>query len=374
MSITENHQGEITGQVVSETHLFSPLHIRSITFRNRLVVSPMCMYSSEDGFANDWHLVHLGSRAVGGAGLVFTEAIAVEPHGRISPNDLGIWKDEHIEMLSRITAFIKQHGAVPGTQLAHAGRKASTQRPWDGGKPIHDPTQGGWKPVGPSPIPFNTNYAVPDELSHAEIQKIKAAFAAAARRALQAGFEVIEVHGAHGYLLHEFLSPISNQRTDEYGGNLENRERLMLEVVQAIRKEWPEHLPLMVRLSATDWLPDQPDSWKLEDTIHLSARLKNYGVDMIDVSSGGNAHNQQLQVGPGYQVEFAKAVRREAGIMTTAVGLITGAEQADRIVRSGQADMVAMARELLRDPYFPLHAARELGHDIRWPDQYLRAK
>lgn len=372
MSLTEK---DVTiSSLTAQAHLFAPLTIRGVTFRNRIAVSPMCEYSSEDGFANDWHLVHLGTRAVGGAALVFTEAAAVQDIGRISPQDLGIWKDEHIEMLTRIVSFIKSQGAVAGIQLAHAGRKASTRRPWEGGKPITDNAEGGWLPVGPSDIAFDKEYAVPHTLTRDEIQGIVKAFAEAARRSRQAGFEVIEIHGAHGYLIHEFLSPISNQRTDEYGGSVANRQRIVIEIADAIRQEWPQELPLFLRLSATEWLPGNSDSWKLSDTLELAKALQSHGVDVIDASSGGNSPAQQIQLKPGYQVPFAEAIRREGGLMTAAVGLITEAEQANAVIRAGQADMICVGRELLRNPYWPLHAARQLGHDIQWPPQYLRAK
>ncbi|MEI7556101.1 NADH:flavin oxidoreductase/NADH oxidase [Candidatus Chlorohelix sp.] len=368
MSLTDNKPENIQNPKNTDKRLFSPINIKGITFRNRIVVSPMCQYSGEDGFATDWHLVHLGSRAVGGAGLIIAEATAVEARGRISPNDLGIWKDEHIEMLSRITRFIKENGSVAGIQLAHAGRKAGVARPWDGSKP------GNWQTVAPSAIPFEPSHPVPQELTLAEIGEVIAAFGTATKRAVRAGFEVIEIHGAHGYLVHEFLSPISNSRTDEYGGSFENRVRLLLEIVRAVKAELPTELPLLVRLSATDWLPDNPDSWKLEDTVQLARLLKKEGVDAIDVSSGGNAYNQKIQLEPGYQVPFAEAVRQEAEILTVAVGLITEAEQAEQIVNKGQADFVALGREFLRDPYFPLQAAKELGQEIAWPLQYLRSK
>lgn len=353
------------------TSLFTPLELRDVTLRNRIAVSPMCQYSSRDGFANDWHLVHLGSRAVGGAGLVFTEATAVTPEGRISPEDLGIWKDDHVEFLSRITAFLKAHGAVPGMQLAHAGRKASTAAPWKG----HDalaPDQGGWRPVlGPSAEPFDAASPTPEALDEAGIRRIVTAFASAASRCLAAGFEVAEIHAAHGYLLHEFLSPIANRRTDRYGGSFENRARLVLEVAEAVRAVWPERLPLVARLSCTDWLPD---AWDLAQSIELSRRLKERGVDLIDCSSGAIVPQAPIPVGPGYQTEFAAKIRQEAGIATGAVGMITAPAQADHILRSGQADLVLLARELLRDPYWPLHAATALGVDLAWPAQYERGK
>ncbi|HUK17552.1 MAG TPA: NADH:flavin oxidoreductase/NADH oxidase [Bryobacteraceae bacterium] len=350
-------------------HLFGPLRVRDVTFRNRIAISPMCQYSSEDGFANDWHLVHLGSRAVGGAAAVITEAAAVEPRGRISPHDLGIWSDDHIEMLGRIARFIAGQGAVPGMQIAHAGRKASTARPWEGGGPI-SPFGGGWRPVAPSPIPFRAGDPAPAELSAAEIACVVEAFAAAARRVLAAGFELLEIHCAHGYLAHEFLSPLSNRRTDDYGGSLENRMRFALEVAAAVRHAWPERLPLFVRISATDWMRG---GWTPDDSVELARRLRGLGTDLIDCSSGGTDAAAQVPVAPGYQVPFAERIRREVGILTGAVGLITTAAQAEGIVRSGQADMVLLARESLRDPYFPLRAARELGAQTRIPPQYLRA-
>jgi 2,4-dienoyl-CoA reductase-like NADH-dependent reductase (Old Yellow Enzyme family) len=330
----------------------------------------MCEYSSPDGFATDWHLVHLGSRAVGGAGLVIVEATAVEPDGRITFGDLGIWKDEHIAELQRITAFIKSQGAVPGIQLAHAGRKASTQLPWEGGKVIPPGEPNGWLPVAPSPIPFRDGDSIPQELTVAEIRGLVAAFAAATRRALAAGFEVIEIHGAHGYLINEFLSPLSNYRTDEYGGSFANRVRFLLEVVGAVRGEMPEELPLFLRISATEWAEG---GWTIEDSVELAGVVVSLGVDLIDVSSGGNAIHAKIPVGPGYQVPLAEEIRREAGILTGAVGLITDAQQAEAIVESGQADIVLLARELLRDPYFPMHAAQELGVPVSAPNQYLRA-
>ncbi|MCL4401275.1 MAG: NADH:flavin oxidoreductase/NADH oxidase [Acidobacteria bacterium] len=350
--------------------LFSPLRVCSLTFRNRVAVSPMCQYSSADGFATDWHLVHLGSRAVGGAGLVLTEAAAVLPEGRISPQDLGIWKDAHIEMLGRITRFIAQHGAIAGIQLAHAGRKASTAPPWEGGKPV-SPENGGWRPVAPSPIAFDQGYPVPEELDEAGIRSVVQGFAAAARRAREAGFRVIEIHAAHGYLLHEFLSPLSNRREDGYGGSLAHRVRIVCEVVDAVRGEWPQDLPLFLRVSATDWVDG---GWDLAQSVELARMLKPRGVDLVDCSSSGNVPRAPMPVGPGYQTGFAAAIRREADILTGAVGLITAPQQADQIIRMEEADMVLLARQLLRDPYWPLYAARKLKADAPWPMQYTRAK
>jgi 2,4-dienoyl-CoA reductase-like NADH-dependent reductase (Old Yellow Enzyme family) len=351
--------------------LFSPLTLRGITLRNRIVVSPMCEYSSIDGFANDWHLVHLGSRAVGGAALVFTEATAVTAEGRISPSDLGIWKDAHIEPLARITSFIREHGAVPGMQLAHAGRKASTARPWDGGAPLGI-AQGGWSPIfAPSAIPFDAGYQTPAALDLSGIQDIISAFAEAARRAHDAGFEVLELHGAHGYLINEFLSPLSNTRIDDYGGSFENRTRFLREIIEAVRDEWPERLPIFLRISASDWTEG---GWDIEQSVELARIVAPLGVDLIDCSSGGNNPKVRIPLGPGYQVPFAERVRRDSGVPTGAVGLITTAPQAEEVVRSGKADVVLLAREELRDPYFPLHAAKELGAEVEWPKQYLRAK
>jgi 2,4-dienoyl-CoA reductase-like NADH-dependent reductase (Old Yellow Enzyme family) len=355
--------------MATEPNLFSPLTIRGITLRNRVAVSSMCEYSSDDGFSSDWHLVHLGCRAVGGAGLVMTEATAVTAQGRITPGDLGIYKDEHIANLARIVAFIKRHGAVPGMQLAHAGRKGSCRLPWEGGAPLPR-DEGAWRTVAPSPLPFNPTDPVPAELSPPEIHAIVEAFATAARRALAAGFEVIELHGAHGYLMHEFESPLANHRTDEYGGSFENRIRFPLEVARAVRAAWPERLPLFVRISATDW---KEGGWTLDDSVALAARLKGEGVDLIDCSSGGTAPDAKVPFGPAYQTPFAERIRRETGIRTGAVGLITEAHQADEIIRSGRADLVLMAREFLRDPYWPLHAARTLGADLAPPVQYSRA-
>ncbi len=352
-------------------HLFETLRIRDVEFRNRIFVSPMCEYSSQDGFANDWHFVHLGSRAVGGAALVLTEASAVTPEGRISPADLGIWKDEHVEPLARIFRFIETQGAVPGMQLAHAGWKASTARPWEGGGPVAV-RDGGWAPTwSASAVPFSEGWQVPQALDASGIATVAHAFAGAARRALAAGARVIEVHSAHGYLLHSFLSPISNHRNDQYGGAFDSRIRFLLETVRCVRETWPEKYPLFVRISASDW---EERGWTLDESIELARRLKPLGVDLIDCSSGGIVAKPKIPVGPGYQVPFAERIRREAGIMTGAVGMITGATQADTIIRSGQADAVFLARELLRDPYFPLRAAHELHQEIDWPKQYLRAK
>ena len=334
--------------------LFEPLALRGITLKNRIAVSPMCQYSSTDGFATDWHLVHLGGRAVGGAGLVISEAAAVSPEGRISPDDLGIWKDEHLPMLQRITAFLVAQGSVPGIQLAHAGRKASTYSPWTGEGAVPE-SEGGWPVVGPSAVAFADNYPQPTALDTAGIQKVIADFQAAAARALAAGFQVVELHAAHGYLLHEFLSPLSNHRTDAYGGSFENRIRLLLEVTAATREVWPENLPLLVRISATDWTEG---GWNADEAVQLASILKTRGVDLIDCSTGGNVPKAPIPVGPGYQVEFAERIREEAGIMTGAVGLITEAQQAEDILAAGQADVVLLARESLRDPYFALHAAR----------------
>jgi 2,4-dienoyl-CoA reductase-like NADH-dependent reductase (Old Yellow Enzyme family) len=355
-------------------HLFSPLTLRSLTLSHRIAVSPMCEYSSTDGFANDWHFVHLGSRAVGGAALVMTEAAGVSPEGRITLGDLGIYKDEHIAGLGRITDFLHAHGAKAGIQIAHAGRKASMAVPWEQERLI-PATEGGWQPVAPSAIPFSEHYGTPAELDRAGIQKVVADFTAATHRAAAAGFDVVEVHAAHGYLLNEFLSPLSNHRTDEYGGAFENRVRLPLEVVRAVRASWPAHLPVFIRISATDWAPEPlGHSWNLSQSVELARLLKQEGVDLIDVSTGGNHPAQQIPVGPGYQVHHAATIRREAGIPTAAVGMITEPAQADQIVRTGQADLVLLARELLRNPYWPLHAAEVLRQKINWPVQYLRAR
>lgn len=351
-------------------HLFDPLTIRDLQLANRVFVSPMCQYSGTDGLANDWHFVHLGSRAVGGAGVVMTEATAVLPEGRLSPQDLGIWSDDHIEPLARIVRFIHGQGSVAGMQLAHAGRKASTHRPWAGSGAAPE-SAGGWKKVvAPSALAFADHYPMPQALTAGGIREIVAAFAAAARRAFQAGFRVIEIHAAHGYLLHEFLSPLSNQRQDGYGGSFENRTRLLREVVAAVRSAWPESAPLFVRISATDWTEG---GWDIEQSIELARGLKEIGVDLVDCSSGGNVAKAKIALGPGYQTRFAERIRRETGILTGAVGMITSAVQAEHIIGSGQADAVLIARELLRDPYWPLRAARELGQPISWPVQYLRA-
>jgi 2,4-dienoyl-CoA reductase-like NADH-dependent reductase (Old Yellow Enzyme family) len=351
--------------------LYSTFTIRDVTLRNRIGVSPMCQYSSEDGFANDWHLVHLGSRAGGGAGLVITEAAAVEARGRISPQDLGIWKDAHVEMLSRIVRFIESQGAVAGIQLAHAGRKAGTAQPWKGGKPLSD-EQGGWQPIAPSPVPFNAGYRTPTEMSAKDIVDVKAAFVAGAKRSVDAQFKWLEIHSAHGYLAHSFLSPLSNKRIDQYGGSFDNRVRFLLETARDIKRIWPERLPLTVRISATDWAPG---GWDLEQSIELSKRLKREGVDLIDCSSGGLVPNAKIEAGPGYQVPFAEAIRKRAEIATAAVGLITEAQQADEIIRSEKADIVLLARKMLRDPYWALHAARPLDARDRMfiPPQYARS-
>jgi 2,4-dienoyl-CoA reductase-like NADH-dependent reductase (Old Yellow Enzyme family) len=352
-------------------HLFAPLQLRDVRLRNRIVVSPMCQYSSVDGFATDWHFVHLGSRAVGGAGLVMTEATAVTPEGRISPQDLGIYHDGHIDQLSRIVRFIDGREAVAGMQLAHAGRKASTARPWEGGGPVGG-DEGGWRPIfAPSAIPFATTGIVPQAMSQADIAHVVDGFHKAAERAFAAGFRVLEIHAAHGYLIHEFLSPLSNERTDVYGGSLQNRMRLLLEIVAAVRSAWPERLPLLVRISATDWADG---GWSIDEAVGLARVLRAEGVDLIDCSSGGTVPAASIPVAPGYQVPFAERIRRESGVPTGAVGLITDPRQADAIVREERADVVVLAREMLRDPYWPLRAATVLGVNVDWPPQYLRAK
>ncbi|MNX16088.1 NADPH dehydrogenase [compost metagenome] len=350
--------------------LFTPLTLRELTFPNRIFVSPMCQYSAEDGMPNDWHLVHLGSRAVGGAALVIAEATAVTPEGRISPGDTGIWSDAQAQAFSRITRFIRENGAIAGIQLAHAGRKASTDAPWRGDNAL-GLDAGGWIPVAPSPLAFEEGDPIPTALDSVAIDGIVDAFVAAARRSLDAGFQVVELHMAHGYLLHEFLSPLSNQREDDYGGSLANRARLPLRVAQAVREFWPETLPVFVRISATDWAEG---GWDLDQSIPFSRWLKERGIDLIDCSSGGTVPHARIPVEPGYQVPFARAIRQEAGIPTGAVGLITDPAQADAILERGDADAVLLGRELLRDPYWPLHAAAALGVDRDWPVQYERAK
>lgn len=354
------------------SRLFSPMNIRDIECRNRIMVSPMCQYSSEDGFSADWHLVHLGSRAVGGAGIVMTEGTAVSPEGRISYADLGIWKDEHIPGLKRITDFIKDYGAVPAIQLAHAGRKGSRSKNWEGNT-LWPEDKGGWQVVGPSALSYGDGYPVPEELDRDGIKKVINDFREAARRSHEAGFDIIEIHAAHGYLIHEFLSPISNKRADEYGGSFENRIRILTEIADAIREVWPDSKPLFVRISASDWLENET-SWDLDQSVKLSGILKEHEVDLIDVSSGGNSPKQRIKAGPAYQVPFSDRIRNEAGMATGAVGMITNAMQAETILRNEQADLIIMAREFLRDPYFPLHAAPQLREEGDWPDQYLRAK
>ena len=350
--------------------LFSTFTLREKTFKNRIFVSPMCQYSSDNGLPGDWHLVHLGSRAVGGAALVMVEATAVSPQGRISPWDSGIWSDDHSQAFKRITAFIKEQGAVPAIQLAHAGRKASTDVTWRGGKPLNK-GNGGWEPVAPSAIPFDQNSPLPRELTAYEIETLVSLFAKAAQRSLEAGFETLEIHMAHGYLLHEFLSPLSNHRQDAFGGTLKNRTGFPLEVARAVRAVWPEHLPLFVRISCTDWVEG---GWDLTQSIEFCRMLKQTGVDLIDCSSGALAPDAVIPAGPGFQVPFSASIRKEVGIATGAVGFITSPVQAEQITATGQADVVLLAREMLRQPYWPLHAARQLGVDIPWPKQYGRAK
>jgi 2,4-dienoyl-CoA reductase-like NADH-dependent reductase (Old Yellow Enzyme family) len=351
-------------------HLFDPLALRGVKLANRIAVSPMCQYSCVGGFPNDWHFVHLGSRAVGGAGLVLTEASAVVPEGRISPQDLGIWSDDHVGPFVRITRFIHEQGSVAGIQLAHAGRKGSTYRPAEKRQGAVPATGGGWQPVAPSAIAFDHGYAAPEALTEESIRAVVRAFADAAERARQAGFRVVEIHAAHGYLLHQFLSPFSNKRTDGYGGSFENRTRLVREVVAAIRAKWPEQFPLLLRISATDWAEG---GWDIEQSVELARQVGPLGVDLIDCSSGGSVPTARMPLGPGYQTPFAARLRRETGLSTGAVGMITSPAQADHIIRTGQADMVLLARALLRDPYWPLRAARELGQEFPWPVQYLRA-
>lgn len=351
--------------------LFSPLKINSLELKNHIAMSPICTYSATDGFASDWHLVHLGSRAMGGAALVMTEATAVSPEGRISPDDLGIWKDEHINNLKRITSFLDEYGALSGIQLAHAGRKASASSEWKGGGTFLLPQQGGWDVIAPSPLPFSDDSGIPLELTKDNIRRVTADFAAAAYRALTAGFKVLEIHAAHGYLIHQFLSPLTNHRTDEYGGSFENRIRFLLEVTEAVREAWNPEYPLLVRISATDWVEG---GWNLTQSIRLSTILKGKGIDLIDVSSGGLVPHAKIPIGYGYQLPFATQIRKEAGIMTGAVGLIVDAVQAETILRNKDADLIIMGRQMLRDPYFPLHAAKELGDNVTWPVQYRRAK
>lgn len=353
-----------------ESQLFSPLTIKKTVLKNRIAISPMCQYSATDGFANDWHLVHLGSRASGGAGLIIQEATAVSPEGRISPEDLGLWKDEQIEKLQTITRFILSQNSVPGIQLAHAGRKASVSSPWNGNKKL-DKSQGGWNTVAPSAVGYHSNEEAPIALDQTGIQKVISDFKAATKRAVQAGYQVLEIHAAHGYLLHQFLSPLSNFRKDEYGGSFENRIRLVLEVLEAAQSEWPKDLPLLVRISASDWADG---GWNIQESVKLSKILKEKRVDLIDTSSGGLVSHQQIPLGPNYQVPFAEQIKKETGIMTGAVGLITGALQAEEIIASGKADLVLFARESLRNPNLGLSFAHELQADIDWPNQYDRAK
>jgi 2,4-dienoyl-CoA reductase-like NADH-dependent reductase (Old Yellow Enzyme family) len=358
------------GDGILATKLFSPLFLRTIEFRNRIFVSPMCQYSSVDGVPNDWHMVHLGSRAVGGAGLVIAEATAVTPEGRISPGDLGIWNDHQVAAFQKITSIIAAQGSVPGIQLAHAGRKASTAPPWKGGGPVKT-SEGGWHPVAPSALPFADGYPSPHELSQSEIAENVSGFAEGALRALEAGFKVVELHMAHGYLMHEFLSPLTNKRSDEYGGDLEGRARFPLHVAKAVRDVWPADLPLFVRISATDWVEG---GWDLNQSVTLAKWLRDIGVDLIDCSSGGLVPHAKVPVAPGYQVPFAATIRREVNMPTGAVGLITEARQAEDILQKGEADAVILARAMLRDPYWPMHAAKELSVDFQWPMQYVRAK
>jgi 2,4-dienoyl-CoA reductase-like NADH-dependent reductase (Old Yellow Enzyme family) len=350
-------------------HLFDPLTLRGVTLRNRIGMSPMCQYSAVDGYPNDWHLMHLGSRAAGGCGLIIVEATAVQPEGRISPHDLGLWDNAQVPAYERIARFMSDYGAVPGIQLAHAGRKANTHRPWEGGGPITDP-EGQWRIAGASPIPFREGYPVPHEMTQDDIHAVVNAFRDATVRAVNAGFKWIEIHAAHGYLIHSFYSPLANQRTDAYGGSFDNRIRLLMEVTEASRSALPDELPLTVRVSSTDWVAD---GWTIEDTIELAQRLKGAGVDLIDCSSGGNVFNAHVPAKPGYQVPFAEAVKREAGIATAAVGLVTEPAHADEIISTGKADVVLLARELLRNPHWPIRAALALGVKPEPPAQYARA-
>ena len=356
--------------LTSTPHLFQPLTVRGVTLRNRIGVSPMCQYSAADGLANDWHFVHLGSRAVGGAGLVIVEATAVEAEGRITPGCLGLWDDKHIAPLAHAASFMKAHGAVAGIQIAHAGRKASAARPWEGGAHLSE-TEGGWLTIAPSALAFGGDLSkVPQEMSEADIARVQNNFVAAARRALTAGFEWLELHAAHGYLFNEFLSPLANHRTDKYGGSFENRTRLLLDTTKAVRQVWPDRLPLAVRISAIDW---KEDGWQIEDSIALAKLLQAEGVDLIDASSGGVVPDARITVVPGYQVPFAEKIKRGAGLLTATVGYITEPQQAEDIVRNGQADVVLLARKMLVDPYWPVHAAKALGYKLPPPNQYARA-
>ncbi len=350
--------------------LFEPLSIKSVTFKNRIVVSPMCQYSAVDGFANDWHLVHLGSRAVGGAALIIQEATAVCAEGRITLDDLGIWKDEHTAILKNISSFVHAQGSLFGIQLAHAGRKASHTSPWKGGK-LLSADEGGWQNVAPSAIPFSEGTVAPHALTIEEINQLIEDFKLAAKRAIEVGYDVVEIHAAHGYLIHEFLSPLSNQRNDTYGGAFENRIRLLVQIIESVKQVWPENKPLFVRISASDWADG---GWSIEDSVMLAKVLKQKGVDVMDCSSGGAVRHQKISVGPGYQVPFAERIKKETGMLTAAVGLIDDANQAEEILTSEKADLILMAREFLRDPYFPLHAAKHIGEEIPWPKQYERAK
>lgn len=350
--------------------LFEKLKIKDVEIKNRIFVSPMCQYSSENGYANEWHLVHLGSRAVGGAGLILTEAAAVSPEGRISPSDLGIWSPEHADKLKPVTSFILSQGSIPAIQLAHAGRKASVTAPWIGNKAI-PVSEGGWITLGPSPVKFSDFYPEVKEMTEDDIEMVTWQFVNASQYAVEAGFKVIEMHAAHGYLLHQFLSPASNKRTDKYGGSLENRMRFPLKVINAVKKNIPPGMPLFVRISSTDWTET---GWNIDESLIFANEMKNAGVDLIDCSSGGNILGIKIPVGPQYQVQFAERIKKEVGILTGAVGLIITAEEAEEIINSGKADAVLLAREFLRNPYWPLQAAKKLGVDVEWPKQYLRAK
>jgi 2,4-dienoyl-CoA reductase-like NADH-dependent reductase (Old Yellow Enzyme family) len=352
------------------SRLFSPLTIKSVEFKNRIVISPMCQYSAVDGYANDWHLVHLGSRAVGGAGLIIQEATAVAPEGRITPGDLGLYHEGHVEKLKSITRFIHEQGAIAGIQLAHAGRKASCALPWNGGAQLGE-NEGGWKTISSSELPFNPSDQSPSSLDLAGIAMVVADFRVAAQRALEAGYRVIEIHAAHGYLIHQFFSPLSNLRTDHYGGRFENRIRLLLEIIGSVKSVWPDDLPLFVRISATDYVDG---GWNLDEAVHLAAVLKMVGVDLIDCSSGGMVPYAKIPFAPGYQIPFAAQIKKETGILTGTVGLITEPEQAEEILENGDADLILIGRESLREPYFGLKAASDLKADIDWPLQYLRAK